>query len=223
MRTTPLPSAAPSFAFPGPPRMQDIQLTRGCRTATQGLQRRPPIRRSVALVTLEPDEPVETITVDDLPVGCAPRPLLQVVYHLAPFAEAGKPGAQSRGIGSTKQLQHQAFASDWPLIPGHVGAGQRDESPGEIAVGDGIGRTVGPVELREGVQLNCTAKDVTVERQGLTSSTREKDVRRRAGHESTLRMAWPGRALIGVAHGGGRPKRGSPSLPPSRKANRSRS
>src|ERR1700739_3945183 len=36
--------------------------------------------RSVAFVTPEPDEPVETVTVDDLPVGCAPRPLLQVVH-----------------------------------------------------------------------------------------------------------------------------------------------
>jgi hypothetical protein len=32
--------------------------------------------------------------------------------------------------------------------------------------------------------LNCTAKDFTVERQGLTSSAGEKDVGRRAGHGS---------------------------------------
>src|SRR5215469_7305844 len=50
---------------------------------------------SVTLVALEPDEPVETVTVDDLPVGCAPRPLLQVVHDPAAFAEPGKPGAQS--------------------------------------------------------------------------------------------------------------------------------
>ena len=78
------------------------------------------------------------------------------------------------GSAAPSRSQHQAFGSDWPLIPGHVGAGQRDESPGEVAVGDGIGRTVDPVELREGVQLNCTAKDVAVERQGLTSSARER-------------------------------------------------
>ena len=48
--------------------------------------------------------------------------------------------------------------------------------PGQSAVGDGIGRTVVPAELREGVQLNCTAKDVTVERQGLTRGAGEKDV-----------------------------------------------
>jgi hypothetical protein len=51
-------------------------------------------------------------------------------------------------------------------------------------MGDGIGRTVGPVELREGVQLNCTAKDVTVERQGLKSSAGEKDVGLWASHGS---------------------------------------
>lgn len=37
-------------------------------------------------------------------------------------------------------------------------------------MGNGIGRTVGPAELRKGVQLNRTAKDLTVERQGLTGS-----------------------------------------------------
>jgi hypothetical protein len=38
---------------------------------------------SVALVALEPDEPVETVTVDDLSVGGAPRPRLQVVHDPA--------------------------------------------------------------------------------------------------------------------------------------------
>jgi len=51
-------------------------------------------------------------------------------------------------------------------------------------VGDGIGRTVGPVELREGVQLNFAAEDITVEGQGFTSGAREVEVRRRAGHAS---------------------------------------
>jgi hypothetical protein len=53
-------------------------------------------------------------------------------------------------------------------------------------VGNGIGRTVGPVELRESVQLNGTAKDLTVERQGLTSSAGKMDVGRRSGHGSNV-------------------------------------
>jgi len=65
-------------------------------------------------------------------------------------------------------------------------------------VGNGIGRTVGPVELREGVQLNCTAKDFTVERQGLASSAGEMDVGRRAGHASNVMHRGPGRAVIGI-------------------------
>jgi len=67
---------------------------------------------SVALVALEPDEPVETVTVDDLPVGCAPRPRLQVVHDPATFAETGKPVAQYRRSGGTKKGQHHAFASE---------------------------------------------------------------------------------------------------------------
>jgi hypothetical protein len=60
-------------------------------------------RRSVVLVSLEPDEPVEAVTVDHLPVRCAPRPRLQVVHDLTTFGEAGEPRAQVRGSGGTKQ------------------------------------------------------------------------------------------------------------------------
>jgi hypothetical protein len=72
--------------------------------------------------------------------------------------------------GGTEQGQHHAFGSEWRLVPGHVGAEQRDGSPSQVAVGNGIGRTVGPVELREGVQLNGATEEITVERQGLPSS-----------------------------------------------------
>ena len=60
--------------------------------------------------------------------------------------------------GSTKQGQHHAFGSEWRLAAGHIGAKQGDGSPGEVAVGNGIGWTVGPVELREGVQLNWASR-----------------------------------------------------------------
>src|SRR5258705_11415665 len=105
--------------------------TRGHRSnPSAGRETGAPTRRSVALVALEPDEPVETVTVDDLPIGCAPRPRLQVVHDPATFAETGKPVAQSRGSGSTKQGQHHAFGSEWRLVPGHGSAKQRDGSPG---------------------------------------------------------------------------------------------
>ncbi len=158
-------------------------------------------RPSVALVVLEPDEPVETVTVDDLPVGCAPWPRLEVVHDPATLGETGKPVAQSRGSGSTKQGKHHAFGSEWRLVAGHVGAKQRDGSLGEVAVGNGIRRTIGPVELREGVQLNCTAKDFTVERQGFMSGAREMEVGRRAGHASNVCTVSPVRADIGTVAG----------------------
>src|SRR5258708_17291576 len=60
--------------------------------------------------------------------------------------------------GSTKQGQHHAFGSEWRLAAGHIGAKQGDGRPGEVAVGNGIGWTVGPVELREGVQLNWASR-----------------------------------------------------------------
>ena len=154
-------------------------------------------RRSVALVALESDEPMETVPVDDLPIGCAPWPRLQVVHDPATFGQTGEPVAEGRGSGSSKQGQHHAFGSERRLVATHVGAVQRDWSLGEVAVRNGIGRTIGPAELREGVQLNCTAKDVTVERQGFTSSAREMDIGRRAGHRSNVKHRRPGRAVIG--------------------------
>src|ERR1700691_5986188 len=156
-----------------------------------------PTRRSVALVVLESDQPVQTVPVDDLPIGCAPWPSLQVIHDPATFGQTGEPVAQGRGSGSAKQGQHQAFGSDWRLVAGHVGAKQRDWPLDEVAVGDRIGRTVGPAELREGVQPNRTAEDVTVERQGLTSSGGEMDVGRQAGHGSNVmhRRPQPGTLL----------------------------
>ena len=58
-------------------------------------------RHSVAFVALETDKPVDSITIDDLPIGRAPRPLLQVVHDPATFAQPGKPCPQGRRIGST--------------------------------------------------------------------------------------------------------------------------
>ena len=47
----------------------------------------------VAFVALESDQPVESVTVDDLPVECAPGPPLQVINDLATFGEVGEPPA----------------------------------------------------------------------------------------------------------------------------------
>jgi hypothetical protein len=84
-------------------------------------------------------------------------------------ADAGEPGAQSRGSGSTKQGQHHAFGPEGRLVP-DPSAPDAAMASGQVTVRHRIGRTAGPVELREGVQLNGTAEDITVERPGLTSS-----------------------------------------------------
>ena len=72
--------------------------------------------------------------------------------------------------------------------------------PGQVAVGNGIGRTVGPVELRESMQLNCTAEDFTVEGQGLTSSAGKMNVGCRRSHSSNLVQGLL--ALISAAESG---------------------
>ena len=87
-------------------------------------------RHSVAFVALETDKPVDSITIDDLPIGRAPRPLLQVLHDPATFAQTGKPCTQGRRIGGTQESQHHALGSEWPFVPGHVGAGQRDPPAG---------------------------------------------------------------------------------------------
>ena len=53
-------------------------------------------------------------------------------------------------------------------------------------MGNGIGRTVCPVELLKSVQLNCAAKDVTIKRQCLTSCSGKFDVGRRVRYGSNL-------------------------------------
>ena len=54
------------------------------------------------------DKPVETITIDDLPVGRAPWPLLQIVHNPATFAQTGKTCPQSRRVSSMGGLNSQA-------------------------------------------------------------------------------------------------------------------
>src|SRR5579859_3731173 len=116
-------------------------------------------------LVFETDEPVQTETVDDLPVGGAPWPLLQVVYDLAAFAEPGEPGAQRFRASRAQQRQHHALGPERWLVPGHIGAEQRDRPAGEIAMRDGIRRTVRPAELPEGMQLHGAAEHVAVEHQ----------------------------------------------------------
>jgi len=142
-------------------------------------------RRSV-LVVLEADKPVEAETVDELSIGIAPWPFLQVLNDPATFAETGKPLAQRRRVSSAQKSQHQAFRPEWLLVTGHVRGEQHDGSSCEVAMGNGIGPTVGAIELLESVQLNCAAEDVTVERQGLASSTGKMHVGRRIGHCSNV-------------------------------------
>ncbi len=63
----------------------------------------PATRRSVAPVALEPDEPVQAVAVDDLPVGGPPGPHLQVFHDPATVGEVGEPLAQGRRTGGTEQ------------------------------------------------------------------------------------------------------------------------
>lgn len=121
---------------------------------------------------------MEAVTVDDLAVGCTPRPCLQVRRDLTAFAETGKPLAQCQWSGCTKKGQLYTLGPEWRLVSGHIGAKQSDWPSYEVAMGNGIRRTVSTVELPESVQLNCTAEDLTVERQGFTSSTGKMNVRR---------------------------------------------
>lgn len=80
------------------------------------------------------------------------------------------------------------------VVPGRVGAKQRDGSSRQVAVRNGIGRTVGPAELGERMQLHGTAEDVPVERQGRTGSAGKMKVRGRIGHGLTvLRCRSPAR------------------------------
>jgi hypothetical protein len=65
-------------------------------------------------------------------------------------------------------------------------------------VGNGIGRTVGSVELRKGVQLDRTAEDIAIERQGFTSSSGKMKVGRGGGHASDVAHPPPRHPDIGT-------------------------
>jgi hypothetical protein len=96
-----------------------------------------------SLAALEPDEPLETVTVDDLAIGCAPRPYLEVIHHPAALGEPGEPVLQGRGVSGAQQGQHQSLASERELVTGRVGGKELNRAVLEIAVRDGLGWPVG--------------------------------------------------------------------------------
>jgi hypothetical protein len=83
------------------------------------------------------------------------------------------------------------------LVSDGVGGEQRDRSLRQVAMRDGIARTVRPAELGEGVQLDRTAEDLAVEGQSLASGSRQVDVRGGVGHATMLDGALLGGADIG--------------------------
>jgi hypothetical protein len=72
------------------------------------------------------------------------------------------------------------------LVTAHVGSKERYGSADQVAVGNGICRTVGPAELREGVQLGFTTEDIPIEAKRFASGARQMEVRGRVGHPSML-------------------------------------
>ena len=64
-------------------------LHRGDESTTQTLCQGVAI--SVAVVNLESDEPVQSVPIDYLTVGCSPRSLLQVIHNPSAFREPSEP------------------------------------------------------------------------------------------------------------------------------------
>ena len=109
---------------------------------------------------------MKTVSIDDLPVRGTPRTRLQLIDDLATIGEPGKPVPKDGRRGSTKQRQHHAFELKRSLVTNRVGGKQRDRSIDKVAVGNRVGRTIGPIEFGERVQLNSATEDIAVEGQG---------------------------------------------------------
>ena len=104
--------------------------------------------------------------------------------------------------GRAEQRPHQALAPERRLVAGHVGREEAHRPVGEIAVRDGVLRTVVPAELLERVQLHAAAEHVGVEGQGLPGCARQVEVGRGCGHDSDARhddrqrLRWCGAAVV---------------------------
>jgi len=120
------------------------------------------VTRLSVLVVLESDKPVKAVPVDDLAVGCAPRPYLEVIHELAALGEPGEPVLQGRDVSSAEQGQHHSLASERGLVTGRVGGKELHRAVLEIAVRDGLSWPVGSIEAFERVQLGGAAEDTSV-------------------------------------------------------------
>jgi hypothetical protein len=158
---------------------------------------------AVTEVILPPDTVIETATdpywcvtvgpanvpslnpLDDLSVVGAPGASLEVVDHLAALAEPREPLLQSRGVGSSQQGQHQPLSPEGRLSD-RISGEESDRPSGEVAVGDRIGRAVGPIEVLHCEHLHPAAEYLGVERQGFAGGTGQVDVRSRVTHAPML-------------------------------------
>ena len=121
--------------------------------------------RLSVLAILESDKPVKAVPVDDLAIGCAPRPYLEVIHDLTALGEPGEPVLQGRGVSGAQQGQHHSLASERELVTGRVGGKELNRAVLEIAVRDGLSWPVGSIEAFERVQLDGAAEDTSIKGQ----------------------------------------------------------
>ena len=79
-------------------------------------------------------------------------------------------------------LPHGLLELTAVFVAGGVGREQRYRTVDEVAVCDGVGRAVGPVELREGVGFDVAVEDPAVEGQRFAGGAGELQVWRGSGH-----------------------------------------
>src|SRR6476661_6074494 len=115
------------------------------------------------------NQPVQSVTVHDLAVN----------------GEFVEPLVQHCGLGGPQQREHQSFEPDTFLARCRIRACEGDRTP-QLAVGDGIRRAVGAVELLVREQGKLSAENVRVEAKCFARCAGETDIDLQGRHAHSI-------------------------------------
>ena len=133
------------------------------------------------------DEPVESMTVDDLAIRCAPRLGGKVVDDLATHCESVEPLVENFRFGGPQQREPDTFKPDTLLAYCRIGSSQSNYAV-KHSVSNGMWRAVAATEVLVGVQGELSAENVRVEAERFARCAGESDIDLRRRHVKSIQI-----------------------------------
>ena len=136
------------------------------------------------------DEPVESMTVDDLSVRSAPGLWGKLVNDLAADCEFVEPLMENFGFGGPQQGEPDAFKPDTLLACCRIRSHHRNYAV-EHAVSYGIRRAVAATEILVGVKGELSTENICIEAERFARCTGKSDIDLWRRHVQSIQIDQP--------------------------------